>query len=408
MAAVIISLIALFSVDLNAQMSDSAFDELDSEVQEAPLQDRMDLNKLRQRQDAIKRTLQENMAVQEAVWGELSKEMEIQWTAMVKRVHAQREALRQRVEQQWDDFQDSNNKEWVDYSAETDSRSRVDFENGEVEFSTLIPVKDLPSKKEEQVKKAKELATVKVKKQIRKVLSTDNDVKKEVLKDQIKDPEGKNVTKENAGEYVEKHVTTKMKVEEKPVVAKDGVPRVKVTVKVKMVPQHLRIRAEKYKSQVNSYAAQYSIDPALIYALIHTESYFNPLAKSYIPAYGLMQLVPKSGAMDAYYYLHKKKKILPGEYLYDPDNNVKLGSTYFHILNSIYLKQLKNVENREALSIAAYNWGIGNIKKKIIDKNNVDTLSRKEVVALIDKTAPKETRDYVRRVEKRKAIYQSM
>ena len=207
---------------------------------------------------------------------------------------------------------------------------------------------------------------------------------------------------------MEKNVAPKMKVEEKPIVAKDGVPRVKVTVTVKMVPQHLRIRAEKYKSQVNSHAAKYKLDPALIYALIHTESYFNPMAKSYIPAYGLMQLVPKSGAMDAYYYLHKEKKLLNSEYLYNPDNNVKLGSTYYHIVNSIYLKKLKNDENRESLSIAAYNWGIGNINKKIIKKNNVDAMSSKEVIALIDKTAPKETRDYVRRVQKRKAIYQSM
>ena len=408
MAAVITSLIALFSAGLNAQMSDSAFDELDTEVQEAPLQDKMDLKDLRQRQDAIKKTLHENMAVQEAVWGVLSKEMEAQWAAMVKRVQAQREMLKKRVEQQWDEFQDSNNKEWVDYSTETDSRSRVDFENGEVEFSTLIPVAELPSKKEDQLKKAKELATVKVKKQIKKVLSPDNEVKTEVLKDQIKDPAGKKVTIENADDYVEKNVAPKMKVEEKPIVAKDGVPRVKVTVTVKMVPQHLRIRAEKYKSQVNSHAAKYKLDPALIYALIHTESYFNPMAKSYIPAYGLMQLVPKSGAMDAYYYLHKEKKLLNSAYLYNPDNNVKLGSTYYHIVNSIYLKKLKNDENRESLSIAAYNWGIGNINKKIIKKNNVDAMSSKEVIALIDKTAPKETRDYVRRVQKRKAIYQSM
>lgn len=399
-----------------AQPSGSAFDELEREVKGAPLEDKMDIKKLRKSQEQIKSTLEENMAVQKAVWGVLSKEMEAQWNEMVVRIHAQREMLKRRVEQQWDEFQDSSNKQWVDYSPGVDTRSRVDFERGQVEFSTLIPVEEL--KEDEKAdsgkisraeqEKAKKIAEKKIKKQVKKILSSDNEVKTEVLKGQIKDPEGEKVTKENAEQYVEKYVAPEMKVEEIPVVAKDGVPRVKVKVKIKMVPEHLRIRAEKYKDRVNSYAAKYNLDPALIYALIHTESYFNPLAKSYIPAFGLMQLVPKSGAMDAYYYLYKKKKILPSDYLYNPDNNVMLGATYYHILNSIYLDDIKNDSNKESLSIAAYNWGPGNINKKIVKKNNIDTLTDEEVIKLIDREAPKETRDYIRRVKSRMELYQNM
>jgi membrane-bound lytic murein transglycosylase C len=388
---------------------DSAFDELDKEVEQAPLQqEQMDIEQLRKRQEEMSRTLQRNMEEQEEEWGRLTREMEAQWNEMVARVHAQRELLRQRVEQLWDEFYDSTNKRWVDYSMDMDTRSIVDFENGEIEFSILIPVDQLPDRKQGRKEKAKKLAEEKIKKQMKKVLSSDNEVQTEVLKDQIKDPEGRTVTKENAEKFVEKYVAPEMQVEEKPVVAKDGVPRVKVKVRVKMVPEHLRIRAERYKTQVNKYAEKYGLDPALIYAVIHTESYFNPLAKSYIPAYGLMQLVPKSGAMDAYYYLHKKKKLLSPDYLYEPNNNIMLGATYFHVLYSIYLADIQDQSKRLSLSIAAYNWGPGNIKNKIVRKHEVDRLSNDEVIKLIDRVAPKETRDYIRRVKKRMALYRNM
>jgi len=399
---------------------DSAFDELDKEIEQSPMdQEQMDVDQFHKAQEKMRETLRKNMEKQEKEWGRLGREMEIQWKEMVKRMNAQREELRRKVEQQWDEFQDSTNKEWVEYSQGMDTRSRVDFETGEIEVSTLIPVEVLEDKgepvdpesgklNESQQKKVRKLAEKKIEKQMRKILSPDNEVHTDALEDQIKDPEGKTITQKNVREYVEKYVAPEVKIGKKPVVAKDGIPRIKITVKLKMVPEHLRIRAKKYKGQVNKYAKKYGLDPALIYAVIHTESYFNPLAKSYIPAYGLMQLVPKSGAMDAYYYLYKEKKILPPDYLYNPDNNVMLGATYLHILQSIYLADIKDPFNRQTLSIAAYNWGPGRIKNKIIRNNKVDSLSNSEVIELISKVAPRETRDYVRKVQERMALYGNM
>ena len=70
------------------------------------------------------------------------------------------------------------------------------------------------------------------------------------------------------------------------------------------------------------------IPQELIYAIMESESSFNPMARSNIPAYGLMQIVPRSAGIDAYNFLYKEKKLLSSRYLYNPSNNIKMGTAY--------------------------------------------------------------------------------
>ena len=72
-----------------------------------------------------------------------------------------------------------------------------------------------------------------------------------------------------------------------------------------MLPSHQDKRVERYKDEIFKQSERFGIDPAIVFAIIHTESSFNPKARSHIPAYGLMQLVPKSGGRDAYNYIYK-------------------------------------------------------------------------------------------------------
>ncbi|MBS2022448.1 MAG: transglycosylase SLT domain-containing protein, partial [Deltaproteobacteria bacterium] len=149
-----------------------------------------------------------------------------------------------------------------------------------------------------------------------------------VLEGQLRSADGKPVTPKNADEFIEKTLAPKLEVDSKPVVGKDGKARVKAKVKVAMVPDHLKIRADRYATQVNAQAAKLGIDPALVFAVIHTESAFNPMARSGAGAYGLMQLLPKQGAHEAYRHLYGKEKVITAEDLYDPDVNIMLGATY--------------------------------------------------------------------------------
>ncbi|MFQ3194542.1 MAG: soluble lytic murein transglycosylase-like protein, partial [Colwellia sp.] len=47
-----------------------------------------------------------------------------------------------------------------------------------------------------------------------------------------------------------------------------------------------------FTSTINQQAQRYKIDPALIRAVIHAESHFDPRALSKTGAQGLMQLMP--------------------------------------------------------------------------------------------------------------------
>ena len=191
----------------------------------------------------------------------------------------------------------------------------------------------------------------------------------------------------------------------KPIPSKDGVERVKVTVTIPMVPDHLRIRAEKFLESIRKYSEQYKVDVPLVLALIQTESYFNPLAKSHIPAFGLMQIVPKYGGLDAYRYVFKEDKMPTPRFLYEADNNLLLGTAYMRVLKEQYLYGIKDPIKQEYLMVAAYNGGIGRVIKRVLKRYNVPSMSPSEVYDVLIEKMPDETKDYLAKVTARKEKY---
>jgi membrane-bound lytic murein transglycosylase C len=155
-------------------------------------------------------------------------------------------------------------------------------------------------------------------------------------------------------------------------------------VTLNLVSNHNDIRAKRYEKSVNRYAKRFNINKSLIYAVIKTESNFNPFAVSHAPAYGLMQLVPTSGGRDAYYYVKGKDVAPKRDYLFNSDNNIELGTAYLNIISRDYLKNIQNPVSREYCTIAAYNTGSGNVLRTF-------SRDRKKAVHIINTLHPSET-----------------
>jgi membrane-bound lytic murein transglycosylase C len=186
-----------------------------------------------------------------------------------------------------------------------------------------------------------------------------------------------------------------------------------VTVEFSLIPNHVRVRAEQFKELIFRHSREQQVDAALLFAVVHTESNFNPRARSSAPAYGLMQLVPSSGARAAYVFLFGRDEVVSAEYLYDPSNNVRLGGGYFRLLMTRDFKDVRDDRSRSLCAIAAYNTGPANVAKAFTTKRNIpeavqviNGLSADQVFARLRSALPyEETRTYVRNVSERLSMY---
>lgn len=225
------------------------------------------------------------------------------------------------------------------------------------------------------------------------------DLPKPYLAGLIKDNTGQIVLYPwRANNYANYLITNKMQTK------KDKEDRLVTYVTFDMLPNHAEISSMKYSTLANKYAKIYNIAPALILAIIKTESSFNPFATSAIPAYGLMQIVPSSAGADA----HKLITGIAGKpskaTLFDPESNIKYGTAYLSILYTRYLSKIKSPLSLEYCVIAAYNTGSGNVLRSFARDRNV-------AIDLINQNTPKyvynhlkanlpfdETRRYIHKV----------
>jgi len=148
-----------------------------------------------------------------------------------------------------------------------------------------------------------------------------------------------------------------------------------------LVKNHHHLRKQQYSEHVLAAANRYQVSPTLIYAIIETESSFNPFAVSSANAYGLMQVVPKTAGKDVYQRIKKRNDMPTKSVLFTPEQNIDIGTAYLHILDDIYLKNLINVTSREYSVISAYNGGAGNVMKTF-------SKDRKLAPAVINGLAP--------------------
>ena len=146
---------------------------------------------------------------------------------------------------------------------------------------------------------------------------------------------------------------------------------------------------QKYSGLVEKYAEKYEVDPALVYAVIKTESDFNPNAVSVNDACGLMQMLPETLV-----WMQRKN---PGERayvredLFDPEISINYGTYFLDML----MEQFGNME----AAAAAYHAGPSAVRKWLKDpRYSVDGVH-------LDQIPYEDTAYYVKKITYSYTIY---
>ena len=165
----------------------------------------------------------------------------------------------------------------------------------------------------------------------------------------------------------------------------------------------LRRQAERYRPYVEKYAAQYSLSPDLIYAIIYTESDFDPDLISNRSAHGLMQVVPQTAGGEVHRWLGRAGRPSRSMLLH-PETNIKYGTAYMHLLHTRYLNAINDPQSREYCAIAAYNIGTGGMLRAFGTSHDqafaaINALSPDEVLqTLLKKLSSRETKAFLSKV----------
>lgn len=287
-------------------------------------------------------------------------------------------------------------KKYVKYTQNYQSRAMVDFDKGTVTVET-IQQKDALNALKNAV--------------VTTLLTTEDPAATDIFSDktptfngepylyqQVYDHEGKSIRYQwRAERFAEYLVSNKL---QKTKTSKG----INYSVNFDLVEQHSHLRQQKYSEHVLASAKKYGVSPTLIYAIIETESSFNPFAVSRANAYGLMQVVPTTAGKDVYTRIKKRTDQPTQKVLFSPQQNIDIGTAYLHILNDIYLKKITNKQSREYSMISAYNGGAGNVFKTFSNNRQdapeaINRLSPASVYKKLTERHPRqESRRYIEKV----------
>src|SRR5690606_29331733 len=131
-------------------------------------------------------------------------------------------------------------------------------------------------------------------------------------------------------------------------------------------------------------AQRYGVQPALILAIMETESSFNPFAVSPAGAVGVMQVMGATAGRGGFERLYRRAGQPDRNFHVDPVRNIDIRTAYLTILRDTYLRDVRAPLAREYCIIAAYNGGTGNLlkafhkdRKKAVER--INKLSAAEV-----------------------------
>ena len=348
---------------------------------------------------------------------DFKKEENISYSAYKKDFYTYKEAFLEahkeyinEIKTFWPQKELSTKNKWVQYSKNYQEKKVVDFENQVIHLNVIAK-----SSKEAREKLSQALSDL-LKEDVKSAYKNDQleqNISKKLkkkLKIQSKEKIIADVLNKSTIKKYKKYI--QVRPLEKTIYNNNTI----YSLNLKLPSKALINKSLIHKNTISADAKKMQLPKELVYAIIHSESAFNPMARSHIPAYGLMQIVPKSAGIDSYNFLYGEKKLLSSSYLYNSKNNIKIGTAYLHILFYKYLKGIKNKEARLYCAIAAYNTGAGNVARAFYKTNNIkkaieiiNKMQAKEVYKQLMKNLPyKETKKYLYKVNQKRFVYNKL
>lgn len=169
-------------------------------------------------------------------------------------------------------------------------------------------------------------------------------------------------------------------------------------------------RSMRYHDTVRRFASRYGLDPALVLAVMQVESSFNPNEVSGRSAHGLMQIVPETAGREVNRWLGQEGKPSAVELL-NPEENIRYGVIYLHLLHSAHLNGIRDPLSREYCAIASYNGGSGMVLRQFGSSREeafdaINAMSPEQVYRKLLESLPAlETRSFVRKVLAARHVY---
>lgn len=148
----------------------------------------------------------------------------------------------------------------------------------------------------------------------------------------------------------------------------------------------------RYSAVVSSASEETGLSESLIYAVIKTESGFDPEAESHAGAKGLMQMIP-----DTFSWIQQKidgSAEIGEEALLDPETNIRYGCRV--------LREMVDTFGNIDTALCAYNAGAGAVERWLGDP------ACSSDGTTLDKIPYPETERYVEKVNRNRMIYEKL
>lgn len=145
-----------------------------------------------------------------------------------------------------------------------------------------------------------------------------------------------------------------------------------------------------YSEYVEKYSSMYGVDELVIYAIIKTESGYNPKSISGVGATGLMQIMPDTFDWIKEYHI-KDDESVTYKSMNDAETNIKYGSCLYSVL----YEEFGDINT----AMAAYHAGRRQVNEWLGDKD----LSKDGKV--LDNIPSKITNHYVNKIRQAMEVY---